>query len=124
MITKEITICNTPVTLAYCFATEIAYKELAEEEIHDFLRVAFTDVQNQKMPDVKRTIMLIVACMMAYYEDADKAPISDSYIMKNASPTDLGTVLGTIITLYSEFYRVPKGEPEEKPQKGKKAKNA
>ena len=124
MITKEITICNTPVTLAYCFSTEIAYKELSGEEIHDFLRTAFVEVQNQKMPDIKRTIMLVVACMMAYYEDTDKAPIRDSDIMKNASPTDLGTVLGTIITLYSEFYRLPKDESKENPQKGKKAKNA
>ena len=28
MITKEITLCGRQVTLAYCFATEIAFRDL------------------------------------------------------------------------------------------------
>ena len=36
MITKEITLCSKQVTLAYCYATEIAYKDLANEDMLDY----------------------------------------------------------------------------------------
>ena len=33
MITREVTLCGKQVTLAYCYATEIAYKDLTNEDI-------------------------------------------------------------------------------------------
>lgn len=122
MIQKEITICGKQVTLAYCFATEIAYKDLSDEDITAYFEAALPLLQEQKMPDTKKTIYLILACMMAYYEDADKAPIKDSEIMKEATPDEIGTALGTIIGLRAQFYHVPSGEPEDKQEE--KPKNA
>jgi hypothetical protein len=119
MITKEITLCSRQVTLAYCYATEIAYKDLADEDMLDYAKHALESIQAQRDPDIKRTILAIIASMMAYYEDADKAPVKDSDIMKEATPVELGTALGTIITLWAQFYNIPKGEPEDKPKKGK-----
>jgi hypothetical protein len=45
--------------------------------------------------------------------------------MKQATPVEIGTAMLTILNMRSEFYHVPKGEPEEKPEKGtRKRKNA
>ena len=111
--------------MAYCYATEIAYKEMSDEDIFDYAKAAVEAIQSQRDPDIKRTIFAIIACMMAYYEDADKAPVKDSEMMKEATPVEIGTAMLTILSMRSEFYHVPKGEPEEKPEKGtRKRKNA
>ena len=125
MITKEITLCGKQVTLAYCYATEIAYKDLSNEDMLDYAKHAIESIQAQRDPDIKRTIFAIIACMMAYYEDADKAPVKDSEIMKQATPVEIGTAMLTILSMRSEFFHVPKDEPEDKPASGKgKRKNA
>ena len=125
MIKKEITLCGKQVTLAYCYATEIAYKDLANEDMLDYAKNALESIQAQRDPDIKKTILAIIACMMAYYEDADKAPVKDSDIMKDATPVEIGTTMLTILSMRNEFYHVPSGEPEEKPEKGaRKRKNA
>ena len=116
MITKEITLCSQQVTLAYCYATEIAYKDLANEDMFDYANHALESIQAQRDPDIKRTIFAIIACMMAYYEDAEKAPVKDSDIMKEATPVEIGTAMLTILSMRSEFYHVPNGEPEDKPK--------
>ena len=121
MITKEITLCSKQVTLAYCYATEIAYKEMSDEDIFDYARAAVEAIQSQRDPDIKRTIFAIIACMMAYYEDKDKAPVKDSEIMREATPVEIGTAMLTILSMRSEFYHVPSGEPEDKPQNGENA---
>ena len=125
MITKEITICGKAVTLAYCYATEIAYKNMTNEDMFDYIQKAVEAIQNQRDPDIEKTIYAILACIMAYYEDADKAPVKDSEIMKQATPVEIGTAMLTILSMRSEFYHVPKDEPEDKPEKGaRKRKNA
>ena len=115
MITKEITLCGKQVTLAYCYATEIAYKEMSDEDIFDYAYAAVEAIKAQRDPDIKKTILVIIACMMAYYEDSDKAPVKDSDIMKEATSVELGTAMLTILSMRQEFYHVPKGEPEENP---------
>ena len=125
MITKEITLCSKQVTLAYCYATEIAYKNMTNEDMFDYTKKAVEAIQDQRDPDIEKTIYAILACMMAYYEDADKAPVKDSEIMKDATPVEIGTAMLTILSMRSEFYHVPKDEPEDKPEKGaRKRKNA
>ena len=118
MITKEITLCSKQITLAYCYATEIAYKDLSDEDMFDYAQASVEAIQAQRDPDIKKTILAIIACMMAYYEDAGKAPVKDTDIMKQATPAELGTAMLTILSMRSEFYHVPAGEPEDKPQEG------
>ena len=116
MLTKEITLCGKVVTLAYCYATEIAYKDLSDENIADYIKEAVACIQAEKDPDVKHTIFAILACMVAYYESKkEKAPLTDTELMNDAKPAELGTAIFTIIGLRMDFYHVPKGEPEEKP---------
>ena len=127
MIHEEITMAGKPVTLGYCYATEIAYKDLSGEDIADIIRETFAAInaQPQRMPDTKRSIYLVLAAVMAYYQSKDEeSPIKDTDMMNETTPMELGIALGTIITLWAKFYNIPKGEPEDKPQKRKgKAKN-
>lgn len=124
MITKEVTICGKQVTLAYCYATEIAYKNLCNEDMFDYAKHAIESIQAERDPDIEKTIYAIIASMMAYYEEKDKAPIKDTDLMKEAKPVEIGTAMLAILSMRTEFYHVPKGEPEEKQEKGgKKRKN-
>lgn len=127
MIHEEITLAGKPVTLGYCYATEIAYKDLSDEDIAAIIQETFAAVnaQPKRMPDAKRSIYLVLAAVMAYYESkGEDAPIKDTDLMNDTTPLELGTALGTIITLWAKFYNIPNGEPEDKPQKRKgKAKN-
>lgn len=128
MITKELTICGKQVTLAYCYATEISYKVLTDENIEVFMGEVNVALTNEKMPDVKKSVMLILASMMSYYEFKDEnAPITDKELMANITPVELGKAIGTIIGLRSKFYYVPEEEQKEmdKGQDGdEKPKNA
>lgn len=127
MIHEEITLAGKPVTLGYCYATEIAYKDLSGEDIADIIQetIASVNAQPARMPDTKRSIYIVLAAVMAYYQSKDEdAPIKDTDLMNDITPLELGTALCTIINLWAQFYNIPKGEPKEKPAKGKgKAKN-
>ena len=124
MIHEEITIAGKPVTLGYCYATEIAYKGLSGEDISAIIQDTFAAINAQppRMPDVKRSIYLVLAAAMAYYQskgEDESTPIRDTDLMNEATPIELGNALGTIINLWAKFYSIPAGEPEDKPQKGK-----
>ena len=125
MIHKEINLCGKSVTMGYCYATEIAFKDLSGQDMTDFAMETVTAFQKERMPDVKKTIYAILACVMAYYESkGEDAPVKDSELINETSPMEVGQALGTVLSLRAEFYAVPAGEPEEKPAKGKgKAKN-
>lgn len=128
MIYEEVTLAGKPVNLGYCYATEIAYKDLSGENITDIIQDTVTgfNATPSRMPDAKRSIYLVLAAVMAYYHSKDEdAPIRDTDLMNDTSPLEIGTALGTIINLWAKFYNIPKGEPEDKPAKGKgkKAKN-
>ena len=124
MIKKEITLCSKQVTLGYCFATEIAYKNMTNEDMFDYAKKAVEAIKNQRDPDIEKTIYAILACMMAYYEDADKAPVNDSEIMNEATPVEIGNAMFTILNMRSEFYHVPSGDSEDNTQEGAEQKNA
>ena len=127
MIHEEITIAGKSVIVGYCYATEIAYKDLSGEDITDITQetIAAVNAQPARMPDTKRSVYLVLAAVMAYYQSKDEdAPIRDSDLMNDTTPLELSTALGTIINLWAQFYNIPKGEPKEKPAKGKgKGKN-
>jgi hypothetical protein len=118
----EIKIAGKKVNIAYCYATEIAYKDLSGEDIAAIIQetIACVNAKPARMPDTKRSIYLVLAAVMAYYQSQDKdAPIKDTDLMNDTTPLELGTALGAIITLRAQFYSIPKGEPEDKPAKGK-----
>jgi hypothetical protein len=117
MIHEEITIAGKPVTLGYCYATEIAYKDLSGEDIAAIIQetIACVNAKPARMLDAKRSIYLVLAAVMAYYESKkEEAPIKDIDLMNGATPLELATALGTIINLWTKFYNIPAGEPEDK----------
>lgn len=129
MKTKTITICGKEVTLAYCYGTEISYKILSDEDINDFVQevVAALNAEPQRMPDIKKSVLLIIAAAMAYAEsEGEKCPVADKDLMYHATPDELGTALGTVIALRMEFYHLPNDEAEaaKKEQKVDDPKNA
>lgn len=124
MITKEITICSKKVMLAYCYATEISYKILSDEDIIDFGQEVIEKIQHEQMPDIRKTIFLILASMQSYYESkGEQCPITDKELMYECSPQEIGQALGVIIGLRSQFYHVPTDEPKDNPTGEKKEKN-
>jgi len=62
---------------------------------------------------------------MAYAESKDEKPvIDDKTLMYEAGPEEIGLALGTVIALWTEFYKMPAGEPKDKEdKKGNKRKN-
>lgn len=115
MIQKEINIMGKQVTLAYCYGTEISYKLLADEECTDFIAEVLKCLQENRMPDSRKAIYLIMSAMTAFYESqSQKNPIEDKELIFHASPEDIGLAIGTIAALYIEFYKIPVGEPEDK----------
>lgn len=114
MITKEVTICGKQVMLAYCYATEISYKVLTDENIEVFMGEVGEAITDETMPDVKKSIMLILASMMSYYEFKDEsAPLTDKELMTNTTPSELGNAVGVIVGLHYQFYYVPKDEQDK-----------
>ena len=123
---NEVTIAGKQVHLGYCYATEIAYKDYTNEDIRDFMQEAFLAIndQPQRMPDAKKTTYLILSAIVAYYESVQKqAPVKDSDLLYNATPQEIGTALGVVIPLWSQFYALPADEPKDKEKKGSKGKN-
>ena len=123
MITKEITIGGKSVTLAYCYATEISYKLLSDEDINIFMTEVYECMNDdiQRMPDIRKTIFLILAAISAYYESrGEELPIDDKTLMYDCKPEELGTALGVVLGLRGQFYAVPSDEPEDKEPKGKR----
>ena len=118
MITKEITLCGKQVTIGYCFATELGFRTNANEEIEDFIIEVVEAFQKQsQMPDINKCIYLIYAAMLAYYEsEKQKAPISAEDMMYYMQPLELGAALAIIVNMRDDFYKTPKGEPDDKPK--------
>lgn len=125
MIKKELTIAGKQVTLAYCYATELAYKDYTNEDITDFIPEIINSTQAGQMPDTKKSIYLILSAIMAAAQSKnEESAITDKELMFEASPEDMGNALASIIMLRLKFYNIPLGEPKDKPAKGgKKAKN-
>lgn len=121
MIHKEITLCNKTVHVAYCYATEIAFKHMSDTDINVFMDECRESLARPVpvRPDIKMTVYLVLSAMLAYYDrhDAD-IPVEDKDMMYDADPQDLDNALLTILTMRGEFYHVPSGEPDTEKKEG------
>lgn len=100
---KEITLCGKQVTLAYCFATEIAFQK-------------YTGVGFDKFDPVnpEHVIYTVLAAILSYYESKNQEmPVKDTDLMYHATPMELTTALTEIFTLRNEWYEVPKGDKKD-----------
>jgi hypothetical protein len=122
MNTKKIQIAGKEVNLAYCFATEVNFKLLADSEINDFIVEVAEAITTtpQRLPDIRKSIFLIISSAQSYYNaQGEEMKIIDKDLLFKAKPIELGTAIGTILALRNEFYTIPDGEPKNKQGKGK-----
>lgn len=127
MIQETIKIAGIDVTLGYCFATELNYRNLADEEIANYFKEAFACIQEGKDPDTDKSIRLILASVISYYDSQitgeGKAtyPINERILIYETAPDELMKAVITIVNLRKKFYKVPEGEPKDKePKSGRK----
>ena len=118
MISKEITICGKQAKVAYCYATELAYKRNSKQEISTYFDEARNQFAANELPDTEKTICLIHAAMSAFY--GNDVPMSVKDIENEARPMELAKALGTIISLRSEFYTIPDELNADKEDEGTK----
>lgn len=117
--TKTITIAGKQVNIAYCYATEIAFYDLTGKEITAFIHQAITK-QDVGPKDV---MCAVLAAIMAYYQSqGEESPISDHDLMFDANPDELTKAFLEVIAIFSEWYKIPQGEPKPK-SKGRQSKN-
>ena len=120
----DIIIAGKAVTLGYCYATEIAFKDYAGEDIQTFIVEMNEAFSQKRLPDVKKSIYLILSGVMAYYSSRDEdAPIKDTDLMYEAKPADLVLALATVFELRKQWYDIPAGDTAEKAEEEDKAKN-
>ena len=103
------------VMLGYCFATEILFNEMAGEEVGTFVKEAISQISEGKMPDRKKSMILIQAAMEAYYESVGKkAPITEKDLKDSHHSDEFGTAIGTILGMYIKMNTSPAGESDKK----------
>ena len=130
MIQETTTIAGIEVTLGYCFATELNYRNLADEEIADYFKQAFACIQEGKDPDTDKSIRLVLASVISYYDSQSTGeatyPINERTLIYDTAPDELIKAVLTIAGMRNEFYKIPVGEPKDKePKPGrKKGKNS
>lgn len=124
MVKKEITLCGKQINIAYCYATEISFKILTDEDINDYMQEAYSVIQAERMPDIDKSVKLILSAITAYYESKEEEPpIGSKELLYESTPTEIGNALGVILAMRVEFYHVPKGEPSTK-EESREEKNA
>ena len=103
MTKKTINIAGKEVTLAYCYATEIAFSKYTGDSIDKF------DAANPE-----HVLYLILSAIVAWSQaKGDEPVIKDDELMYNAKPKELIDALTEIFKLRAEWYEVPAGEPDE-----------
>ena len=108
------------VMLGYCFATEILFNEMAGEEVGTFVKEAISQISEGKMPDRKKSMILIQAAMEAYYESVGKkAPITEKDLKDSHHSDEFGTAIGTILGMYIKMNTSPAGENADKKKDAK-----
>lgn len=132
MIKQDITIAGKTIVIAYNYATELAYKNLADEDIAEYFKATYAAITSDlpRDPDIDKSIRIIFASEMSYYdslvEGNDNYPVSIRNLMYDAQPEELIKAVLAIMNMRNQFYKVPVGEPKDpntKPGR-KKTKNS
>ena len=115
MKTKEITLCGKQVMVAYCFATEIAFKKFTGTNVDEF------DATNPE-----HIIYIILSAIATYYQkEGTDAPVKDEALMYDVQPRELIDALNEVLKLRADWYQLPKGDKkDEKPAEEQEEKNA
>lgn len=122
---KEATIkiAGKEVKVAYCYATEILFSDYTGQEFSEFIKEAVVDKNSQSSS--KKVLYAILSAIIAYsLSKNEDAAVVDTDIMFNAQPQEIIDAFTIIISLYNDWYQLPKqvAKKAEK-RKGAKGKN-
>lgn len=109
---RDITICGKTVTVAYCFATEIAFRNYASVAINDL------DTTNPE-----HLAYIILSAITTYYQSENiDPPVTDKELLYNSKPEELIAAVKTIIEMQGEWYKSPIADTkkDEKDETGEK----
>lgn len=100
---RDITICGKTVTVAYCFATEIAFNNYASVAINDL------DTSN-----LEHLAYIILSAITTYYQSENiEPPVTDKELLYSSRPEELIAAIKTIIEIQGEWYKSPQGDAKE-----------
>lgn len=106
MTTRKTTIAGREVTLAYCYATEIAFRKYTGVSIDNF-----------NAEDPEHVLYIILAAILAWCQaNGTDTEVRDEDIIYRARPKELVDALTVIFDLRREWYEIPDGE-EQKEEK-------
>lgn len=116
MKTRQITIAGKTITIAYCYATEIAFKNFSGIDFVEFRK----QTQTEGAASPQLVLYAILSAITAYDQGtgAKKQQMTDKDIMFSASPKELIDALTAVMELRNEWYQIPSGEPEDKTAEG------
>lgn len=102
MKSTQITIAGNKVSVAYCYATEIAFQKMSGVSI---------DAADFQIAE--RSAILIMAAVMAYYQSQGQdAPVEDKVVLYQASPQELIDAIKAVFELRRQWYDLPAGEED------------
>lgn len=110
MTSKEITIAGKAVSVAYCYATEIAFHKYTGKSVDEF-----------DATDPDHVSYLIISAILSYYQSRDEEPpVRDGDIMYDARPKEIINAMTAIFKLRAEWYEVPADEPKDEGKEPKR----
>ncbi len=122
---KEATIkiAGKEVKVAYCYATEILFSDYTGQEFSEFIKEAVVDKNTQSSS--KKVLYAILSAIIAYsLSKNEDAAVIDTDIMFNAQPQEIIDAFTIIISLYNDWYQLPKQvDKKAEKKKGAKGKN-
>ena len=122
---KEATIkiAGKEVKVAYCYATEILFSDYTGQEFSVFIKEVVVDKNTQSSS--KKVLYAILSAIIAYSQSQGmEAEVVDTDIMFNAQPQEIIEAFSVIISLYNDWYKLPKQVAEKaNKKKGTKGKN-
>lgn len=109
--------------VAYCYATEILFSDYTGQEFSEFIKEAVVDKNTQSSS--KKVLYAILSAIIAYSQSQGmEAEVVDTDIMFNAQPQEIIEAFSVIISLYNDWYKLPKQVVEKaNKKKGTKGKN-
>lgn len=118
-----IKIAGKEVKVAYCYATEILFSDYTGQEFSEFIKEAVVDKNTQSSS--KKVLYAILSAIIAYSQSQGvEAEVVDTDIMFNAQPQEIIEAFSVIISLYNDWYKLPKQVVEKaNKKKGTKGKN-
>ena len=100
---RDITICGKTVTVAYCFATEIAFRNYASVAINDL------DTTNPE-----HLAYIILSAITTYYQSENiDPPVTDKELLYNSRPEELIAAIKTIVEMQGKWYKSPIADTKE-----------